>query len=261
MPDVTDPDVDRPVVAGDEAFVWSMEFLADDASFAGATGVTWDPVARLRRYHLHLFTPDGVVVVRDDDVAPPSRGRVCDGRSDALWFSYSCETPLDHWSCSVEAFGVFAPDGDELVQTDRRAGPAFEEVGERVAVGIDIDFDADTQGRAQEVAGGFVQRGRVRGDLLVGTDVYPVDLRATRRVVRGAARDVAQTVASVSPLSSFDESSLRRGVWQRVNAVPVPVVRTDGSRELWRRVLLRLASDHDGGAGACFRFDPAGTID
>lgn len=253
MPPVTDPAVDRPVVTDAEAYVWSLEFTADDASFAGATGVTWDPSAALRRFFLHLFVPDGVVVVRDDAVAAPQHGRVCDGRADALWFSYICETPLDHWSLGVEAFGLRAVDGDDLLPVGRPATAPFEEVGERIPVGIEIEFEADTPGRGDGVTHGFDQRGRVHGDLLVGTDVHPVDVRALRRVRRGAAPDVSAPRPTVT---SVDDVGVPDDVGQRVHVVPVPVVTADGSRELWRRVLLRLDPDAGGRPRAGFRFGP-----
>ena len=96
----------------------------------------------------------GFVVVRDPDLAPP-RGRVLELRGDGIWTELTEETVDEHWSFGLEAFGLRVDD------------PA-EEIGERIAVGYDLEWEAVD---------------RVQGDLLLGRETVAIDARGhlTRR--------------------------------------------------------------------------------
>jgi hypothetical protein len=89
----------------------------------------------------------GFVVVRVDDIPRPVHGR-WEFRADGIWTEWIEEEP-DRWTLGLEAFGLRVDD------------PA-DEVGDRLAVGYDLDYEA----------------GVVRGVLLVGPDVIAVDLAA-----------------------------------------------------------------------------------
>lgn len=90
----------------------------------------------------------GFVVVRADDVPRPAHGR-WEFRADGIWTEL-IEAEPGRWTLGLEAFGL------------RTEDPA-EDVGDRLAVGYDLD----------------VEDGVVRGDLLVGPAVIPVELPAT----------------------------------------------------------------------------------
>ena len=64
-------------------------------------------------------------------------------RADGLWAELLCETPGEHWSFGLEAFGVRFADEEEAAASDR---------GERVAVGFDLEWETP---------------GRVYGELLL----------------------------------------------------------------------------------------------
>ncbi len=70
---------------------------------------------------------DGLIVVRDAEV-PRARGSVLEFRADGLWVEFVCEMPGEHWSFGMEAFGLRVDD------------PA-EEVGERIPVGFDLEWE------------------------------------------------------------------------------------------------------------------------
>lgn len=94
-------------------------------------------------YWMYLdLTPDGFVAIRHDDLARP-RGRILEVRGDGLWAELVCEVPRVHWTFGLEAFGL---------RFDDRAEARTAEVGERVPVGFDLEWD----------------EGRVVGELLVG---------------------------------------------------------------------------------------------
>ncbi len=63
--------------------------------------------------------------------APP-RGAQLVVRAEGLWAELVCETPDEHWSFGLEAFGVRFDDEDEAATSDR---------GERVAVGFDLEWE------------------------------------------------------------------------------------------------------------------------
>jgi hypothetical protein len=92
----------------------------------------------------------GYVVVRDGEVPRP-RGRALELRADGLWTEMTCETRDEHWSFGLEAFGLRVDD------------PA-ETIGERVAVGYDLEWETPDL---------------VHGELLLARAVIPVDARGT----------------------------------------------------------------------------------
>jgi hypothetical protein len=114
------------------------------------------------------------VVVFDADVAPP-RGAGLEVRADGLWAELVCETPDEHWGIALEAFGLRLDDPADALGDAR---------GERLPVGLDLEWEAT--GAAQPVAGGVVQQGTVRGELLVGREVVPFDGVGPRRASDGA---------------------------------------------------------------------------
>ena len=73
----------------------------------------------------------GVVVVHDDDVPLP-RGQLLEVRADGLWAELVCEVPGVHWGFGLEAFGL------RLDDSTRRA---VAEIGDRVPVGLDLEWD------------------------------------------------------------------------------------------------------------------------
>src|SRR3954447_17964778 len=109
---------------------WSLEF-ADDQGIEGSLRLTVD--GTVASFHAQVVVPDvGVVVVRDDEVAPPKRPDVAVVRAEGLWVELLCETPAEHWSIGLEAFGVRFDDEAEAAASDR---------GERIAVGFDLEWE------------------------------------------------------------------------------------------------------------------------
>ena len=88
----------------------------------------------------------GFLVVRDDDVPRP-RGALLEVRADGLWTEMVCETPGEHWSFGLEAFGLRVDD------------PA-ETIGDRIPVGYDLEWETPDG---------------VHGELLIGRATIPVD--------------------------------------------------------------------------------------
>ena len=141
-PTVTDRGLaDRPET-------WTLEFARPD----GTGGF-----ARLSRragqasYWAALLSPTfGLVVARDDGLAAPRHPRLLVVRGDGLWAELVEETPGEHWTAGLEAFGVRLDD-----PLDAERG----EPGERLPLGFDLEWETG--------AGAF---GEVHGDLLVARD-------------------------------------------------------------------------------------------
>ena len=133
---------------------WSLEF-ADGQGISGRLQLTVDaeghskPVAS---FHAQVVVPAlGVVVVRDDEVAPPRRDDVVVVRAEGLWAELLCETPGEHWSFGLEAFGLRFENEEEAATSD---------IGERIAVGLDLEWEVP---------------GIVHGELLVVRDRIAFD--------------------------------------------------------------------------------------
>lgn len=123
---------------------------------------------RLAWFWAYLLRPGiGPVVVRDHEVTLP-RGAALEIRAEALWSELVCETPGEHWSIGLEAFGVALDDADDALHG---------EIGTRIALGF--DFEWETTGDPFTSALGDVireeQPGVVRGEVLLGRDRIPLD--------------------------------------------------------------------------------------
>ena len=97
----------------------------------------------------------GVVAVYDDDVPPPRVAGSLEIRAEGLWAEMVCETPGEHWSFGLEAFGLRFDTAEEAATSD---------VGDRIAVGYDLEWETPDH---------------VRGDLLVARATIPLDATGT----------------------------------------------------------------------------------
>lgn len=158
-----DPVWERRHPAGPES--WSFDFVAPDASVAGFVGLTIWGAPRLAWYWAALVgRRRPYLLVRDLEVAAPRAPTSREIRSDGLWADVNCETPHDHWSLGLEAFGVALDDPEEALGAER---------GDRTGLGLDLEWEA-----AAEVVGGegsYAQACTVHGEILVGGGGRPVE--------------------------------------------------------------------------------------
>lgn len=146
------------------ARTWSLAFH-DDHGHAGLVELTLPTqdapapstgAGASCSFHATLTIPGtGVVTVHDDDVPPPRVAGSLEIRAEGLWAEMLCETPGEHWSFGLEAFGLRFDTAEEAATSD---------VGDRVAVGYDLEWEAPD---------------RVYGDLLVARATLPVDALGT----------------------------------------------------------------------------------
>lgn len=144
---------------------------------APALGVAW--------WWTYLVLPDlpGPVVVRDHEVGLPRQG--LEIRADGLWGELTCETPFEHWTYGLEAFGV---------RLDDPADALRGEIGERLPVGLDIEWEVDGGASAPHECtpggpvAGYSQTGTVRGEVLLGRSRIELDAAGQRSHTWGAPR-------------------------------------------------------------------------
>jgi len=137
---------------------WSCEFARDDG-FAGFVRLETREHEQRAWYWTYLVgVPDvpGIVAVRDHEVPLP-RTRL-EIRAEGLWAELSCETPGEHWTFGLEAFGIRLDAPEDAL---RPGG----EIGDRMPVGLDLEW---------EVGAGGPPRGIVHGDVLVGRERFTI---------------------------------------------------------------------------------------
>jgi len=143
---------------------WGFDFFTADASLGGFVGLTFLP-DRHRCWYWAALVGDGrpYLLVRDLEVPLPRLPGSREIRAEALWADMNCETPFEHWSLGLEAFGVAMDDPDEALGAER---------GDRVGLGLDVEWESS--GDIVEIVdfvgaeGSYDQPGVVHGEILVG---------------------------------------------------------------------------------------------
>jgi hypothetical protein len=163
---------------------------------------------RLAWFWAYLLRPGtGPVVVRDHEVTLP-RGAALEIRAEALWSELVCETPGEHWSIGLEAFGVALDDPDDALQG---------EIGTRIALGF--DFEWETTGEpwrsGNDGVAGDEQPGVVRGEVLLGRDRIPLDTVGRFEHATGAPGTIEAVRRSTVAWDDGSWWSLRNGVGAR----------------------------------------------
>jgi hypothetical protein len=144
---------------------WLLDFVASDdaadeqpiAGFVRLELRAGEQIAWYWTYLVGVPDVDGVVVVRDHEVLLPRQG--LEIRADGLWAELTCETPREHWTFGLEAFGI------RLDRPEDALRPGGE-IGDRMAVGLDIEWEVGTAGPPEGV---------VHGDVLVGRERWTID--------------------------------------------------------------------------------------
>lgn len=219
-----------------ESESWSFDFLTADGALGGFVGLAFHPSSGVGWYWAALVGEGRpYLLVRDLEVPLPRSAASREVRSEALWADMNCETPFDHWSFAMEAFGVAMQDPDEALAGER---------GDRTGLGLDLEWEA-----VGEVVGdesGYDQLGTVHGQILVGgtdTETITFDGHGWRRVARA-------TTCSLSVRRSWlggrlDDGSPHRcqPITHHVQIEPLQraplLLEAGGRRARWERWLCR----------------------
>ena len=154
-----------------------------------------------------------------------------------LWAGLVCETPGEHWGIALEAFGV-ALDGP----ADALPGGDGAEIGVRVPVGLDLEWEVDAHAPFGSVRGEILlardrSRSRGRGAAASATDPAVWPREWVRRVARrrrplaavgigGSGAGGRRGSPSPSAPTSTTGVPLR---WSSLASAPVPLVPGAGS--------------------------------
>lgn len=122
--------------------------------------------ADIASFEATLVGEGPLVLVREADIRLPRSMGSWGVRAEGLWADMNCETPFEHWSYGLEAFGLALDD------------PA-DERGDPVALGFDLEWEAS--GPVDGGEGAYAQPGIVHGEILVGTDAITFDGHGARR--------------------------------------------------------------------------------
>jgi hypothetical protein len=120
-----------------------------------------------------------LVALRAHDVPIPPRGT--DIRTDGLWASMQCETPLEHWSVGVECFGVAYDDPWDALRGER---------GDLVPLGLDLEWEAEAPATPRPDGNGYGQWCSVTGEILLGDDRIDVTAIGHREHAWGPAAEL-----------------------------------------------------------------------
>ncbi len=145
---------------------WDFDFTSPSGDLGGylrlalhpRRGVTWFWACLVGRRR-------PLVTVVDHDVALP-RGPGLDLRGEGLWSDPVCETPLEHWTVGLEAFGVALDDPTEAYRSLR---------GDRTPLGFDLEWETVAGARLLSRTEGYSLSCAVHGEVLVGAETIAFD--------------------------------------------------------------------------------------
>ena len=234
---------------------WTVAFAAGDGEVAGV--VRFGAWRHALWCWIHVVTADGLVVVRDHELATPDRTRLL-ARGEGIWCELVREVAGEHWAVNAEAFGVLL-----AAPLDALHG----EIGHRIPVGLELDWEAVAA--PQPVVGGAAHAGTVRGEVLLGAETIDLDgagvlVHRTRPQGwrAGACEVIVCDAVTATPLLgdptiTVTVDGLRRvtGVAGAVTAepvaqAPVPLDHPSGATAVLARALCRTVA----GAGAPARW-------
>ena len=161
---VTPDEDEQPHVPGPElrwSESWTFDFASRDGALGGWARLTLLPVVGQAWYHAFLTGRDRQLVAVVDTEVPLPTGAL-EIRTTGLWATHICESPHDHWTIGLEAFGVGLDDPVELY------GRQF---GDQVPLGLDLEWEATGAVEdSMDPVVGYQQPCLVTGEILVGRE-------------------------------------------------------------------------------------------
>ena len=146
---------------------WYFDFASRDGAVGGYVRIGLYPNLHTAWYWACLVGADRTLVAVVDHEVPVPPGRSLEIRTSGLWADHNCETPLEHWSLGLEAFGVALDDPVDAYGDLR---------GERIAFGLDLEWE--TVGEVFRYPPGldrYEVPSRVHGEVLVGAERLEID--------------------------------------------------------------------------------------
>ncbi len=171
----------------DDSELWNesyyLDWFAEDLSVGGYVRIGFYPNLGKVWYWACLVGLDRpLVTVIEHDIPMPASSSSLEVRSEGLWADHVVETPNEHMSINLEAFGLQLDDPAEVYHADPR--------GTRVPFGFELDFHTDRAAYLwPPVTPRYEIPCRVEGFVLIGDQRIDVDGWGQRDHSWGAARD------------------------------------------------------------------------
>ncbi|MGI8756394.1 MAG: DUF7065 domain-containing protein [Acidimicrobiales bacterium] len=164
-----DPADERPHPPGTDPYwneSWYFDVVDAERDLAAYVRLGLYPNQGVAWYWACVVGPDRpLVTVIDHEVPLPPKGSM-EIRTEGLWADQTVETPLDHMTVGLEAFAVGVDDPAE-VYGDLR--------GERVPLGLDLEWETDGETYAYPGVTRYEVPCRVHGEVLVGQERIEIE--------------------------------------------------------------------------------------
>src|SRR5687768_10883115 len=112
---------------------WYLDFTNREGTLGGYVRLGLYPGLGVAWYWACLVG-EGRPLVLVVDHELPIPGSSLEVRAEGLWCDHICETPFEHWTLGLEAFGVALDDPADAYRDLR---------GERMALGFDLEWETD----------------------------------------------------------------------------------------------------------------------
>jgi hypothetical protein len=156
---------------------WQFDFWSPEHDLGGWTHFTYDLASRCGWYVTALIgVQRPLVLVVDPKIQIRELSQYLEFRAEGIWAQHVCETPLEHWSVGLEAFGV------TLETVEDAMGDQW---GIRTGVGFDLEWERIEDTEETDI--GFRQRCSVTGEVLIDQEVIDLNVEGWRSRSWGSA--------------------------------------------------------------------------
>jgi hypothetical protein len=166
--------------------------VAAEHDLAGWVEFRWWPHRRMATYACAIVAPQRrLIVAVDDELSMSTPTRSLEFRHTGMWAQHVCETPWEHWTVGLEAFGTEVDDAAQAL-----SAPAW---GTPTPLGLDLEWEA--LGPPSGPEHDLEQHCEVHGEVLVGSEAF--DISAVGWRGRASVAPVGRVRGAVSaPLST-----------------------------------------------------------
>jgi hypothetical protein len=167
---------------------WWLDFAGSAGSPAGYVRLSYHPAEGVAWFWAAVVVEGRpLVAVRAHDVRIPRLGTEI--RTDGVWASLTCESPLEHWSVGLESFGAAFEDPLEAWGGER---------GDVVPFGLELEWESVEPALPASAPGasGYGQWCAVHGDVLIGEERLEVDATGHREHLWGTVAPRGWRVAA-----------------------------------------------------------------
>lgn len=145
---------------------WHLDFWSEKAEVGGYVHMAVLPNTRKCRYWACLVGSSRTLVSVIDKEAPTPKAPGLEFRASGLWTDLIVQTPMEHMTVGLEAFGVALEDPTEVYRKGW---------GDREALGFDLEWETMSHPFDRRDGDGYELACKVHGEILVGSEVLDLD--------------------------------------------------------------------------------------